>query len=206
MTRPDPLTEREADNAEAERTRDWLGLVETTTGYSWTVAALYQYVGEETLSRWQALGQADSDIHWAYGREAGALIEKGIPAMLVYLAIARKAGKSSQTIRKSYYTYKTFTDAQREEFHNAPYTVFQHARTCDDPDAVLRYYADEQGCTVDEIEAVFKQGEDEEFKNEFKQSNFPAYLVGAYRRLVGLSKPKRSKAEQLLREFIEVVK
>lgn len=172
----------------------------------WTVSRVYQYVGEHTINRWVALGETDTKIHWAYGREANDLIDKGIPAMVVYLAIGRKAGKSSQTIRKSYYTFKTFTDAQREEFCHVPYSVFQHARTCDDPEAVLQYYTDEQNCTVDEVEAVFRQGEDVEFINEFKRSDFPQYLVGAYRRLMGLPEPKRERAKELMTELVEILK
>lgn len=182
------------------------GRVVLSTNELWTVSLVYDFVGEQTINRWVTLGQTDSEIHWAYGREAGDLIDKGIPAMVVYLAIGHKAGKSSQTIRKSYYTFKTFTDAQREQYHAAPYSVFAHARTYEDPEAVLQYYADEQNCTVDEIEAVFRQGEDVDFINEFRRSEFPQYLVGAYRRLMGLPAPKREQAERLLREFIEVVK
>lgn len=171
-----------------------------------TVSEVYARVGEETIHRWETLGKMDSDIHWAYGQEAKDLIERYcVPSMLAYTAIGRKAGKSSQTIRKSFYTYKTFTDAQREQYHTAPYSVFAHARTCDDPEAVLQYYADER-CGVDEIEAVFRQGDDIEFMNEFRRSKFPQYLVGAYRRLMGLPEQKRKEAERLLRRFIEVVK
>ena len=51
----------------------------------WTIGKIYQFVGEDALSRWEALGQTDSDIHWAYGMEANALVEQGIPSMLVYV-------------------------------------------------------------------------------------------------------------------------
>ena len=170
---------------------------------NWTVGKVYDSF-PEAAARWEALGQQDSDIHWAYGREADALIQLSIPAMLVYSAIGKKAGKSSQTIRKSYYTFKTFTDAQREQYCLAPYSVFQHARTWDNPEEVLQYHADE-GCSVDEIEEVFKSTEPEE-RELFKQSGFDRYLVGAWRKMIGLSREKRSQAEYHLKAFQELVK
>lgn len=167
----------------------------------WTVNMVY---GEfpEAVSRWEALGQADTNIHWAYGQEADALITHGVPAMLVYAAIGRKAGVKSQTIRKAYYTWKTFTDAQREQYHLVPYSVFRHARTCDNPEAVLEYYVNEGGVSVDEIEIVFPANEEAE---EFEKADYPRYLVGAWRRLVGLPATIRTQAEFHLREFARLV-
>lgn len=169
---------------------------------NWTIGRIYSEF-PEAASRWEALGQQDSDIHWAYGRESDALIQRGIPAMLVYSAIGRKAGKSAQTIRKSYYTYRTFTDAQREEYHLVPYSVFAHARSCENPEEVLEYYRDEGGCSIDEIEAVFPLTETDDEREQFKASAFPRYLYGAWRAMLGIK--RRADAEHHLREFQKIV-
>lgn len=173
---------------------------------NWTINRVYDNF-PDAAKRWEALGQQDSNIHWMYGQECGLLITAGVPAMLAYAAIGRKAGKTSQTIRKSYYTYKTFSDEQREEFHLVPYSVFQHARSADNPDEVLQYYQDENGksgCSVDEIEAVFPLTETEEERDGFKNSDMPRYLYGAWRQMIGLN-GNRKQAEYHLNEFVKLV-
>ena len=168
----------------------------------WTIGKIYQVVGDDAIARWEALGQTDSDIHFAYGREANSLIEQGLPSMLVYVAIGRKAGKSSETIRKSFYTWRAFTGAQREEYHLAPYSVFDHARMCDNPEEVLQYYIAER-CSIDEVKALFAAGEEEK---ENPYGNTPRYLVGAFRRMLGWSAEHRLLGERLLLEFDELRK
>jgi len=86
-----------------------------------TVPALLELVGETTRAKWRAIGDMDSKIHWQYGAEADALISEGYPAMVVYKAIAIEAGKSSQTIRKAYYTFTSFTPAH---YANTPQFQF----------------------------------------------------------------------------------
>jgi hypothetical protein len=174
--------------------------------FSWTIGRVYDEF-PEAASRWEALGQQDSDIHWAYGREADALIARGVPNMLAYSAIGRKAGRGSQTIRKAYYTYMAFPDAMREQYHLVPYSVFRHARSCDNPDAVLEYYITENGkhgCGVDEIEAVFPLTETDEARESFAASKFPRYLYGAWRQMIGLN-GTRTEAEYHLNEFVRLV-
>ena len=171
-----------------------------TPYHTWTVTEIYNHF-PAAVKRWEALGQAESDIHWAYGREADALITAGVPAMLAYSAIGRKAGVTSQTIRKAYYTYKTFTNAQREEYCLVPYSVFRHARTCEDPEAVLKYYVEEGGPSVDEIEAVFQAGDDD----EQAKPEYPRYTVGIWRRMIGLPAEARARAEVLLNELVTIL-
>jgi len=120
-----------------------------------------------------------------------------VPSMLVYVAIGRKAGKSAETIRKSFYTWRAYTGAQREEYHLAPYSVFDHARMCEKPEEVLQYYIAEQ-CGFDEIKAAFRAGEEEK---EFPYSDFPRYLAGAYRQMLGWKTENRKRGEELLDEF-----
>lgn len=172
----------------------------TGTPYQWSVSKVYEQF-PEAVARWEALGDRDSSIHWNYGAEANALITAGVPAMLAYSAIGRKAGVTSQTIRKAYYTWQQFPDAVREEYHLVPYSVFRHARTCDDPEAVLRYYVDEGGPSVDEIEAVFKAGEED----EQEKTDYPRYTVGIWRRMVGLPADARARAEVLLNELVTIL-
>lgn len=175
-------------------------MIESGTPYQWSVKAIYDNF-PEAVSRWEALGQADGNIQWQYGREASALIDNGVPAMLVYSAIGKKAGVTSQTVRKAYYTWRAFPDAVREQYHLVPYTVFRHARACDNPEEVLQYYVDEGGPSVDEIEQVFPLTEEA----QETVSEFPRYAVGIWRRMVGLPVDARERAEELLRELVTIL-
>ena len=178
-------------------------VVQNTTPYEWTVQRVYDNF-PMNAQEWESLGQQDSNIHWEYGKHADALIRNGVPNMIAYTAIGRKAGRTSQTIRKAYYTYKAFPDAIREQYHLVPYSVFKHARACEAPEEVLQYYVDEAGCSIDEVEAVFPLTETGDERSEFIKSEFPRYLYGAYRQMIGLN-GKREQAEYHLREFVKIV-
>ena len=175
-------------------------MTQIVPAYHWTVTEIYSHF-PDAVKRWEKLGHVESDIHWAYGREADALITAGVPSMLAYSAIGRKAGVTSQTIRKAYYTWQMFTDAQREEYGLVPYSVFRHARTCDDPEAVLKYYVEEGGPSVDEIEQVFPSGD----TDEQEKSEYPRYTVGIWRRMIGLPAEARARAEVLLNELVTIL-
>lgn len=171
-----------------------------------TINEIYTLVGEDVTSRWEALGQTDSDVHWAYGMEAEALIPE-FPNGLVYKAIAKKAGKSSQTIRKSYYTYKAFDKDIREKYKLCPYSIFQHARTQDDPEEVLKYYLDNRA-SVDEVEIQFPEGmEGEPIEEEFKRQGLDrALFFGIFREIFGIDAFSRARVIEYLREIQEVIK
>ncbi len=158
-----------------------------------TVPALLQAVGDDVQTRWETLGQADGKIHWAYGREADALISEGAKVGIVCKAIAIKAGKSFETIRKAYYTYKRFTDTQRDQFHLCPYSIFQHAATTKRPVEVLQYYLDNR-TSVEEIETVFPPMMDD-VQKAFVTSGYPRIFYGVYREIYGLDELKRREAQ-----------
>ncbi len=158
-----------------------------------TVPQLFQLVGEKVCARWEEMGRLDSKIHWQYGYEAEQLIAEGVPAMLVYKAIAQKAGKNSQTVRKAYYTYKAFTKEQREQFNLAPYSVFQHAATCKDPIKVLKHYVDHMA-SVDEIEFNFPPAaENEALEKEFDETGYSRIFYGIYREIWGIAPAIKKK-------------
>ena len=173
----------------------------TGTAYQWTTQAVYNAY-PEAAARWEALGQTESNIHWQYGRECDALIRDGIPAMIAYTAIAKKAGVKEQAIRKAYYTWRTFDSATIEQYHLAPYSVFRHAARHETPEAVLEYYVSEGGVSVDEIEAVFPIEPDTE---ETQKSDFPRYMVGVYRRMIGLPEQARQRAQALMDELVQIL-
>ena len=171
----------------------------------WTVGAvLTQY--PQAAERWEALGQTEDDIHWQYGRELDALVNDGVPVGIASAAIARKAGRKAQGIYKAWLTYKQFTDAQREQYYLAPYSVFRHARMCDDPLAVLEYYVAENskpgGCSVDEIEAVFPAGEEPPAPHD---SQYPRYALGLWRNIQSLN-GHRVEAEAMLNQIVQWIK
>jgi len=170
-----------------------------------TVPALLNAVGEETCNRWVALGQTDSKIHWAYGREVDALVSEGAKVGIVCKAIAVKAGKDSQTIRKAWYTFKSYTDEERKEYDLAPYSVFQQARTQENKIEVLKYYI-ENRASVDEILVKFPEVEDKEFDAYFKSTNLPRIFYSIERELWGIDPVWKQEADghiKSLREIIE---
>lgn len=173
--------------------------------YHWTINAVYETFPEAT-AQWEAIGGEDSRIQWFYGKESNKLIKNGVPAMIAYSAIGRKAGVNSQTIRKAFYTWRAFDEATQEEYHLAPYAVFNHARRCDNPEKVLQYYVDENakgGCGIDEIEAVFPL--DKEDDSEFEKTGLPRWAYGFIRQLAGMNKNKE-KAQEHFGEFMRLWK
>jgi hypothetical protein len=171
-----------------------------------TVPALLSFVGENVCNRWVAIGQTDSKVHWQYGREADALISEGARVGVVCKAIAVKAGKSFETIRKAYYTYKGYTADQRRQYDLAPYSVFEHARRCDKPLEVLQYYIDHQA-SVDEIERVFPAPEsgEREFEQYFQSTKYPRYLYGVCRELYGIDPIWKQEADEHIRQLLEII-
>lgn len=168
-----------------------------------TTTEIYKLVGEKVTARWVALGQIDSDTHWAYGREAEALIPE-FPAMVVYAAIAKKAGKKSETIRRAYYTYKKFDEATREKYNLAPYSVFRHAATQPDPEAVLKHYI-EKNCSVDEIEAVFQdENNGDLFEEYFRSSGYDRIFYGVFREVYGTGRV--SEVKQHVDAIVQIIK
>lgn len=166
----------------------------------WSVDRIYQSVPESDLLELDASGTAADNIHWLWGRKAAEWIRRGLPSMYVYAAIAKKVGRSAVTIRQCYYTYKAFQDVEYDE--RVPYSVYNHARQWNDPDAVINYYI-ENHCSVDEVEAVFRvsDSDDEQFTN----TNLPRFLVGAWREMRGLPRDKYSNAMNYLNLFLQEI-
>lgn len=171
-----------------------------------TVPALLAAVGDDTCNRWVAIGQTDSKVHWQYGREAEALISEGARVGVVCKAIAIKAGRSFETIRKAYYTFTSFTDAERKEYDLCPYSVFQHARTQEKPVEVLKYYIEHQS-SVDEIEAVYPEiGADAEFDKYFTATKLPRIFYGIERELYGADPLWKNEADEHIRQLAEIIR
>lgn len=171
------------------------------TAYQWSVARVFEAF-PDAVARWDALESVGSDFHWSLGREANYLVENGVPAMTAYAAIGRRTGVKSQTVRKAYYTWRAFPDSVREEYHTVPYSVFRHAARYENPEEVLEYYVAEGGVSVEEIEQVFRIGEQDD---EIEKPAFPRYVVGIVRRMLGLPPQKRQTAEALLRDLIALI-
>lgn len=179
--------------------------VESTLSQIATVPALLEFVGETVQNRWVAIGQTDSKVHWQYGKEAEALISEGARVGVVCKAIAVKAGRSSQTIRKAYYTYTSFTAEERKQYDLCPYSIFQHARTQEKPLEVLQYYIDHQS-SVDEIETVYPEiGEDAEFDKYFASTKLPRIFYGIERELYGINPIWKQEADEHIRQIIEII-
>ena len=177
-------------------------VVKTTTRV--TVPQLYQAVGEERVARWQTLGIADDKIQWQYGAECEEIIPE-FPAMLVYKAIAIATGKSSQTIRKAYATYKAYTKEQREKYNLVPYSVFAHARMTEDKEAVLDYYIEHQS-TPDEIEEKFPIVDNKEIEADFKKTGVDRIFYSVYREIYGLDVISKSLAIEYIKKLQEIIR
>jgi len=171
-----------------------------------TVPQVFALVGDDVIAKWEKLGEIDSRTHWAYGAEAEALISEGVPAMLVYKAIAIKAGKKSETIRQAYYTFRAYSPAEREKYALAPYSVFRHAKDTDDKIAVLEHYITARA-SVDEIETVYpaRDAEDAEADREFRALDFPRMFFGIYREIYGASPALVKKVVSYLRVLKRII-
>jgi hypothetical protein len=171
-----------------------------------TVPQVFALVGDDVIAKWERLGEIDSKTHWAYGAEAEALIAEGVPAMLVYKAIAIKTGKRSETIRQAYYTFRAYTPAEREKYAAAPYSVFRHAKDTDDKISVLEHYINNRA-SVDEIETVYpaRNEEDAEADREFRTYDLPRMFFGIYREIYGASPALVKKVVSYLRVLKRII-
>jgi len=169
-----------------------------------TVPQLFEAVGDAVTARWETLGITDDKIQWQYGKEADDLIPE-FPAGVVYKAIAIKTGKTSQTIRKCYYTYKAYTKEQREKYNLVPYAVFAHARLTDNKEEVLRHYLDKQS-SVDEIENNFPVVEDVEIEKEFKAQNLDRIFYGVFREVFGLDSFLKARVMEHIKEIQTIIR
>jgi len=173
-----------------------------TANSDWTIGRVLAACSADEIEQLEATGQAADDCQWLWGRKASEWIERGLPKMYVYLAIGKVVGRSATTIRHCFYTWKQFgNSAAQEEYHTVCFSIFNHARQCENPDTVLDY-AEQEGAGIDEIETQFPITERVEEKQKL---NVPAWTMPIYRRLVGLVKEKRDRAEKLLKELIEIV-
>lgn len=179
-------------------------VVKNTTPERLTVQQLLAVVGDKVIARWEALGQTDDKIQWQYGAEADAIIPE-FPPMVVYKAIAIKTGRTSQTIRKAYYTYKAFTAAQREQYNLVPYSVFAHARMKDNPEEVLKYYVEHQS-TPDEIEEKFPIVEDEEMEKAFKAAGLDRIFYSVFREMYGIDPFLKARIMDNIREIQDILR
>lgn len=179
-------------------------MVKNTTPAPVTVPQLYAAVGEKVTAKWEALGQTDDKIQWAYGAEADALIPE-FPSMTVYAAIGKKAGKTSQTIRKAYYVFRAYSSSQREKYNLVPYSVFAHARKMDNREDVLKYYVDHQS-TPDEIEEKYPDIEDADIEEEFTKFGFDRIFYSVFREVWGLDPFLKSRVMELVKEIQDIIK
>lgn len=180
-------------------------MVKNTTPERVTVPQLLLAVGEKVIARWEALGQTDDKIQWQYGAEADALVPE-FPPMTVYKAIAIKTGRTAQTIRKAYYTYKAFTAEQREKYNLVPYAVFAHARLKDKPEEVLKYYVEHQS-TPDEIEEKFPiiEGE-EEVEAAFRVERLDRIFYSVFREAYGLPPFLKARVIEHIKDIQEIIR
>lgn len=182
-----------------------LAVVLDSTNRITTVPQVFDLVGPDVTARWEKLGDMDSKIHWSYGREAEALIAERVPKMLAFKAIAIKAGKGSQTVRKAYYTFIAFTDEQRKDFDLCPYSIFLIARGQSNPEEVLQYYIDHRA-SVDEVEIEYPEVGDNEIEKEFIARGYPRYFYGIYREIYGISPFLKAIVQEHLDDIADIIK
>lgn len=177
-------------------------VVKNTTPF--TVPQLFDAVGEEVVARWQTLGIADDKIQWQYGEECEALIPEFAP-MLVYKALAIATGKTSQTIRKAYYTYKAYDAEIRKKYNLVPYSVFAHARMLDNKEAVLDYYMEHQS-TPDEIEEKYPVVGSKELEQEFQSYGIDRIFYSIFREVFGLDVISKSQVIEHIKGIQRIIR
>jgi len=174
---------------------------------NWTPSLVLSKLSDREIETLQAEGQNMDNIQWRWGRYCRMLIEKyGIPKMAVFNAIAKTVGRSQTTIRNCYYTSVTFSDADREQYENVAWSIFNYARQTPNPDAVLMY-AFEDRAGVDECEMQFpitkRQEADPPEKTERRK--WPVWCTPIRRRINGLPAERYKKAFRLLERLLDVL-
>lgn len=165
----------------------------------WTIDSVCQSVGDDVLAEIEALGNQINKAQWRIGQIAGEWIKAGMPAMLVYSVIAKRAGKRPTSIRNYFYTYRD-TPLELRETYEAPFAIFNHARQVENPTDVLEYWHSENA-TITEVEKQFPISAPDEII-EKRTFEFPIWASPLFRRLSGLQPEKKSRAEILIKELI----
>lgn len=168
----------------------------------WTIERVIASLPERDRQRLEASGQIADKANWAWGAYAEKLIEQNVPKMYVYLALGKIVGRSATTIRNCYYTHRAFSDGEREEYEALAWSIFNHARQCDDPDRVLTYAHDERA-GYDEVKAQFPITDPDE--DEMPKPSIPTWTMPIYRRLLGLPEARAERAKELMNELIKIL-
>jgi hypothetical protein len=124
--------------------------------------------------------------------------------MGAYAALGVKSDYSAESIRQFYYTRLAFLNSEREQYHMLRWSVFDYARRCDDPPAVLKY-ALENMATIRELQAVFPQTEKTEEEKPVTYPNVAPWKRPIERKIALLPDDRREQAQKLWTEIVTIV-
>lgn len=170
---------------------------------AWTIDRIYQFIPENEWQHIEATGHRVDEQHWLWGDLANMWVRKhGMPAMLVYEALAKRIGRSQSTVRNCAYTSKFWDRDAREQYDACSWSAFNHARLCENAEQVMKYALEER-CGVDELEAKFPIGAPDPAVHVPK-GEWPSWAMPLFRHCVGLSKDDRAEFERLVRRLVEL--
>jgi hypothetical protein len=87
-----------------------------------------------------ALGDTRDDTRWQIGDRAREWIdERKLPVGQICRIIGKLTDYGNERVRQLLYTSRFYNERPelRDKYLNLRYSIFEHARTCDDPQAVL---------------------------------------------------------------------
>jgi hypothetical protein len=168
-----------------------------------TVTDIFRAVGDDIINKWVAIGNQHGKVHIAFGQAAAELIPE-FPAMLVYRAIAIKAGVSESVVRRSHYTVRDIAPELWQKYHMLSYSIFQHAAACGEPEKVLQY-AMENEASVRDVEATFPLSDPPEEDADWTARKYPPYFYGIWRELRGRDAATREYVIARMDEILFVI-
>ena len=105
-----------------------------------SLAEVEAAIPSEELDALDAIGDSRDDARWKAGDMAVLWIDvRKLPADQCLAIIAKRTDWGKESIRKFLYCSRFYTDRAelRERYHQLRHSIFDHARQCSDPEAVL---------------------------------------------------------------------
>lgn len=105
------------------------------------LADILRLLPQNELDALSAIGDSRDDARWKIGDIARVWIdERHLPAMQICQIIGQRVDYGHERVRKLLYTSRYYHErpALRTAYENVRYSIFEHAKGCADPEAVLR--------------------------------------------------------------------
>jgi hypothetical protein len=123
------------------------------------IEEILKVLPEDELNRLSAIGDSRDETRWMIGDIAHEWIDaRGLPVLQICKIIGSKVDYGHERVRQLLYTSRFYDERQdlRFKYLNVRYSIFEHARQCDDPEAVLKD-AFENNLPVGQVKFTYRQ-------------------------------------------------